>query len=150
MKNVRLTIIGEGRMQRSVQRQIRKITKREDGAPRITLIARKPDLATFYDALDILVLPSREHDPFGMTVAEAMMRGVAVVVTDACGIAEYLKSGRTAMIAQPNDARALEEAIRRLSDGPTRTRIARAGQRTALKLFALDTMIDAYEEVMQK
>ncbi|NOS68135.1 MAG: glycosyltransferase family 4 protein, partial [Candidatus Peribacteraceae bacterium] len=105
-------------------------------------------LAAFYRSIDVLILPSRDNDPFGLVVAEAMACGTPVIVTDQCGIAGYLTNGEDALIAGANSEKALREAIIRMQDSSLRERLGRAGQKTASKNFAVESMVETYEKLL--
>jgi glycosyltransferase involved in cell wall biosynthesis len=68
--------------------------------------------AAYLDA-DLFVLPSRNEN-FGNTVAEAIVCGIPVLVTDRCGIAP-LVAGRAGELV-PHDCQALASALGRLLD----------------------------------
>ena len=81
-----------------------------------------------YGEADIFVLPSR-NESFGMVAAEAAAAGVAIVVTDRCGVAELLAD---AAMVVPMDAEAIRTAIGcLLEDAELRGRLGRAGQAVA-------------------
>lgn len=144
LPDVSLTIIGKGREEAKIQSMI--TTKHLHD--RVNIRSHESDLGAFYASLDVLVLPSREHDPFGLVAAEAMACGTATLVTDACGIADYLQDGTDTIIAQSNNAEALRQGIERLRDIDFRIRISKQGRATALEKFSLEKMVDAYERAM--
>ena len=151
LPNVTLTIVGKGREEKYLQKLIETVKNTKPltmNHQPTNLVPSVPDLADFYRSLDILVLPSREHDPFGMVAAEAMMLGIPVIVTDACGIAGYLKNGEDAIIVNANSSHALVEGMKQLTDAAMRKRIGEAGKETALKKFALPAMVERYEELL--
>ncbi len=144
LPDVTLEITGTGPMERAIQDRITHL-----GIGNRAGISAKPaDLGAFYGALDVLVLPSREHDPFGLVAAEAMALGVPVVVTDACGIAEELRDGTDACIAKADDAEALATAIVRLRDPAERARIGEGGRVTATTRLTADAMVARYETLL--
>ena len=146
---VSLTIIGSGREEGFLRRMIGDIAAREHVAePRIQLIASLPDLQTFYASIDALVLPSREHDPFGLVAAEAMACGVPVIVTDACGIAGHLEDGVDALIVESNSSSALQKSIKKLLEPTVRLALAEKGLHKAKETFSREAMIQRYEEVI--
>ena len=103
---------------------------RPDLAGRVGLLppfdARQP--RELYGEADIFVLPSR-NESFGMVAAEAAAAGVAVVVTDQCGVAELLAN---AALVVPTEVHAIRAAIvRLLDDPPLRRRLGQAGQAVA-------------------
>lgn len=136
-----LTVVGEGRE----EKKLRALAESKHVGDRTIIQPRVEDLGTFYRALDLFVLPSREHDPFGLVAAEAMMCGVATVVTDACGIAGYLKNGTDAMIVPALDPHALARCIVQLSDPVLRGTIAANGRKTAEEKFRTKRMVEEYE-----
>lgn len=137
LPNTQLTIIGTGRDERQTKKLISQSANKLIG-----LVPRVDDLGKFYSSIDLLVLPSREHDPFGLVAAEAMMLGVPVVVTDACGIADYLENGIDAVIVKAGSAQAIKEGIETaLGSGS----LAENGKRTAMEKFSVERMVDEYE-----
>ena len=149
LPEVTLDVVGEGPEEGYLRRLTEEMERREGVEPaRVRIVPSVPDLGAFYADLDALVLPSRSNDPFGLVAAEAMLLGVPVLVTDACGIAESLEDGTDAIVAEAGSADALRAALRRLADAGLRERIGQAGQRTALRLFTAERMADAYEALL--
>ncbi len=147
VSGVRATIVGGGPEEGAISRQITE----EKLAGRVKIIAPGRDLRDFYQSIDLLVLPSRDHDPFGLVAAEAMALGIPVIVTDACGIAEYCSSGTDAVVVPAGSVSALEEAIAHLRDQPhLRHAIGEAGQLRARQAFGAEHMVDAYEKLLQR
>ena len=144
MTDVHLTIIGKGPEEENIRSMIDAKNLREHVDIRTT----ESDLGAFYTSIDAVILPSREHDPFGLVAAEAMACGTPAVVTDACGIAGYLTDGTDAIVVQANDASALKTGIERLKDATTRDRISKQGRAAALEKFSVEKMVDAYEKAM--
>lgn len=145
LPNVSLTIIGEGREENALRALIQAKKLRD----RVTVLPTVDDLGGFYRSLDLFVLPSRKHDPFGLSAAEAMMLGVPTIVTDACGIAGYLHDGSDAIVVPANDPRALAQAISQLSDASLRSRIAENATKKAEKQFSVERMVNEYEAILR-
>ena len=145
IKGINLTIVGSGRDEDS----IKKLICQSANLP-IAVKSRIDDLTSFYNSLDLLVLPSREHDPFGLVVAEAMMLGIPCVVTDACGIADYLVDGKDGIIVRADSVKDLNEGIHRVIDNADlRYSIANAGQKKAQKEFTVDKMVSRYSKLIK-
>lgn len=144
-----LSIVGSGREEGYLRTLIADDTKKI-GMQRITLVPRVPDLETWYAGLDVFVLPSSDHDPFGLSAAEAMMRGIATVVTDACGIVGSVHDGCDVLVAKAGSATSLAGCIRRLLEPAFRAKIAKKGVEAARKHFSLDVMIERYEQCFTK
>jgi glycosyltransferase involved in cell wall biosynthesis len=76
------------------------------------------DLQLLYSSADLFVFPSL-YEGFGMPVLEAMACGAPVLTSNSTALAEV--AGDAAVLADPQDARALGEAmIRALEDEPLR------------------------------
>jgi starch synthase len=86
----------------------------------------------------VLVLPSRQ-EPFGTVLAEAMAVGTPVVATRVDGLPEVVEDGVTGELVEPDDPRALADAVLRvLAD---RDRLGAAARERARRWDA-----DAYAE----
>lgn len=112
---------------------------------RMTLMRDFAHIANFYSQIDVLVLPSRSNDPFGLVAAEAMRLGIPVIVTECCGIAGYLRAGEDALIVKGNSKEALAEAIKSVWEPQIWKALSVQGRRTANRLFDVGRMVDAYE-----
>lgn len=143
LPDVSLTIVGKGPQESFLRSLINESTNQ-----RINLIAHMENLAEFFSSIDALVLPSRS-DPFGMVAAEAMMAGVPVIVTDACGIAGYLQDGKDAIVVKADSGLALREGVERLKTQDTRLKIGESGKKTSNERFAVERMVDEYEKVFR-
>jgi glycosyltransferase involved in cell wall biosynthesis len=78
-------------------------------------------LADAYANADLVVAPSR-YESYGMTVAEALARGIPVVATRVGGLSEATSLSERAMIIPPDDASALGAVLRQwLTSRATRT-----------------------------
>lgn len=117
--------------------------------PTITIKANVDNINEVYRAIDVLVLPSRQEDPFGLVVAEAMLRGIAVICTDACGVAEHLTSGTGSIVVPAGSKQALVEAINSMQNEEFRMQIAAAGKKTAQEKFAISQMVKRYEALIR-
>ena len=72
--------------------------------------AQPKDVAKFYAAADVFVLPTR-YDPFANSTLEALACGLPVITTDANGVSEILRNGVDSLIVKPDDAEALAEGL---------------------------------------
>lgn len=141
--NATLSIVGKGREERRILQRIRDC----DVSDRVRL-HHHADVNELYELIDVLVLPSRDNDPFGLVVAEAMLRGIPTVITDQCGIASYLENGVDTLVCSADDSECLTHHIHALANPKKHEQIAKGGQQTALQKFTLDTMLDQYETLL--
>jgi glycosyltransferase involved in cell wall biosynthesis len=90
----------------------RQFRWRINGTLRLVPPYSPESLDTFFDQIDVLLCPSQVHESFGLTVREALVRGVWVIATDAGGLAEDCTNGFNAtIIPMTADHRPLQDAI---------------------------------------
>lgn len=101
--------------------------------PLLTIQPQTNDVASFYNGIDILVLPSwKETMP--LVVLEAMQAGVCVLQTNQSGMSELLEDEVETLFFSPEKPDELEGLLNRCMDGSYRSTIAQAGQKKALHL----------------
>jgi glycosyltransferase involved in cell wall biosynthesis len=106
---------------------------------RVTMLGQTDDVPSVMQALDLLVLPSREPEPFGRVVVEAMACGKPVVATARGGPLEIVVPERTGLLVMPDAPAALAGAIERLASDPDGARaMGRAGQRRVEEHFTAE------------
>jgi glycosyltransferase involved in cell wall biosynthesis len=71
-------------------------------------------------ALDVLVLASREPEPFGLVILEAMSTGKPVIATAHGGPLDIIEDGRTGDLVEPGNTHAMADAILALVNDPAR------------------------------
>lgn len=74
-----------------------------------------PDARAFYEAIDVLVLPSRHDEGFGLVVTEAGERGVPAIATRSGGVVEIVEDGETGLLVAKAAPQELAAAIQRLA-----------------------------------
>lgn len=74
----------------------------------------------FYREIDVLVVPSLWHEPFGMVVIEAFAHGVPVVGSRRGAIPEIVQDGRTGILFDPDARGELRDALAALAAEPRR------------------------------
>jgi glycosyltransferase involved in cell wall biosynthesis len=105
-------------------------------SPHVGFIGFQEKPEDIYPALDVVVHASTQPEPFGLTIAEAMACGRAVIVSRAGGAAELIEHGHDALGVPPGDAGALAAALRSLlCDAGQRRRLGTEARRTALARF---------------
>jgi rhamnosyl/mannosyltransferase len=109
-----LVIVGDGPMRHQLLNQIRAETLGD----RVTLVGQVSDIASYYHACDIFVLPSvARSEAFGLVQLEAMACGKPVVNTELdTGVPFVSPHGVTGFTVKPADAGSLRTALRVLFD----------------------------------
>lgn len=106
-----------------------------------------PTPQDFFGAIDVLVLASRHDEGFGLVVAEAMERGVAVVATRSGGAAEIIEDGVSGfLIAKRAPEELAERVFGLVADPALRARFARAGRKRVEVHFDLERQVKLFEE----
>ncbi|MDE2377181.1 MAG: glycosyltransferase [Bradyrhizobium sp.] len=78
---------------------------------RVRFLGHRSDVPKLMKAVDVMVHPSIDPEPFGRTLVEAMLAGVPVVATDAGAAPDILEGGKAGTLVPPADAPALAGAI---------------------------------------
>jgi spore coat protein SA len=108
------------------------------------------DLAQHFRQADIFCLPACWHDPFPMTVLEAMASGVPVVASRSGGIPDQLAEGGGIMVPR-NDARGLADALTYLATNPElRTELGAQGLASYCKNFTWETVHANYRAILDQ
>lgn len=118
----------------------------------VTLTGDTLDPASVFAALDIVVVPSIQPEPFGCVVIEAMAAGTPVIGSRCGGIAEQIVDGESGILFCPGDAEDLAEALHlMLTDPELRGRAAVEGRRRVRNKFPLEstyrTMAALFDDV---
>jgi glycosyltransferase involved in cell wall biosynthesis len=78
---------------------------------RVRFLGHRGDVPRLMKAVDAMVHPSIDPEPFGRTLVEAMLAGVPVIATDAGAAPDILEGGKAGTLVPPNDPYALAGAI---------------------------------------
>jgi glycosyltransferase involved in cell wall biosynthesis len=115
-----------------------------------------PDIFIAHDifAAPCVVAPGGQRDGIPNAVIEAMAFGLPVISTGVNAIPEIVRDGESGVIVPQRDARALAEAVLRVSaDSEEARRMASNGRRLAMKIFDESTNIrklrDMFASAMQ-
>ena len=110
------------------------------------------ELVEAYQGAMCVVLPSIYESPFhartpvpellGQTLLEGMSCGIPAICTDVASMPEVVADGETGWVVAPNSPEAIETAIRKLRDDPTRAvEMGRAGRRRVEERFTWSEVV---------
>ena len=117
-----LTIVGAGRDEKRLRRRAASFAS---GVVRFA--GWQTDVAPFFAAADVVVVPSLWNEPFCLVGVEALAAGVPVVAFDRGGIGDWLKPDETGVFAPPT-ADGLARTLEGLAADPARlVRLSRTG-----------------------
>lgn len=107
--NLALLFVGDGELQESLAQLAQELPTT------CTVFAgfqNQSQLSRFYHAADVLVLPSRSAETWGLVVNEALSHGVPCVVSDRVGCApDLITAGETGKVFASEDVNSLAEAL---------------------------------------
>lgn len=95
---------------------------------------------------DIVVLPTRAPEAFGLTLLEAMSQGVPVVTTDNGAQPEIITDSIEGLLVAPDNPDAMADALRQLAENPALRRdMGLRGRETFERRFGYDRF---YNEII--
>ncbi|MFC2018372.1 glycosyltransferase [Chloroflexota bacterium] len=119
-------------------------------ANNVILFGYAEELEAYYNAAEVLVMPST-YEPFGMVAIEGMACGTSAVVTNRGGLADFLVDGEDALLVDPIDTPAMAEVIiRLLSDKSLHEKIASKGCEKAYSQFTWKHIADSTLKVISQ
>lgn len=129
--------------------------------PRASLLPDCPDwidyvcrpapaaLVALYNSCQVYLHPSR-REGWGLTAAEAMACGCALVSADNGGVHEFATEGESALLAPVQSPELLaRQLIRVLADDSLRYRLARNGN-AQVRQFTWDRAVDSLEQLLME
>ncbi len=117
---------------------------REAGIERnVRFTGYQKDVSSFMNMMDFVIHASRNPEPFGMVVLEAMAQRKAVIGSGAGGPTEIIIEGVTGYTFPPGDHEALAGHIRTLLGDPAAAaRMGEAGYARLIEAFTIDKYMD--------
>lgn len=107
------------------------------------------DVAALVRAADIAVHPSH-FEAFGISAAESMAAGLAVVVTDVEGHRDFARHHETAIVVPPHQPGAIAEAVVDLANDPEARRRLGAAARAEVQRFAAPVVLESFATMMDE
>jgi glycosyltransferase involved in cell wall biosynthesis len=113
---------------------------------KVILLGQVDDMTSFYDSLNIFVLPSIQPEPFGLVVIEAMSHKLPVIATNHGGPTEIVEDGITGYLVDFNNPNQMASRIIQLIENyELRITMGQNGYEKKLKCFSTDSMIKSIE-----
>lgn len=141
LPDARLLIAGDGNERAAIERLIAEL----DLGSRVSMLGHLDQVGVERSLAPAWVhaAPSRPPETFGLTAAEAMMRGTAVVASDVGGLPALVEDQRTGLLVPSDDVPALAHALLRLlNDRALAEEMGQAGRERALASFSQSTFVD--------
>jgi glycosyltransferase involved in cell wall biosynthesis len=138
------SVVGEERYWKRMQPLIARLGDRSEFLGTLS----EPELAVFYAACDVTVLPSiNSTEAFGLVQLESMLCGTPVVATNLPGVRVPVQTTRMGRLVPPRDPQALAEAVIEVILNRQNYFRPRA---EIEKHFPFEQSVDRYEELLQR
>jgi len=126
------------------RQRLEKLLVASGAADRVHFTGLRDDVAAWYRAADIFVLPS-EREGMPNSVLEAMASGVPVVVTPYIGLSTDIGSSQSQYLLAERDADSLAETLERLVvDEALRVKLGHSGREWVEQTMSLESSLDRY------
>lgn len=146
----RLQIVGDGSRKHEYEQYIEKNALTHS----VVFKGRIPadTIKDMYDAASIIVAPHVWIEPFGRTVAEAMVRGKLVISANAGGPAEMIQDRTSGFLFERNSVTDLSEKLRYALTLPVekRNEIGRAAQQWVKHNLSANAIAQYYEDFYKR
>ncbi len=114
----------------------------------VHFVGEVSDVREYLQASDIFVLPS-ENEAFGISLIEAMATGLAVVSSDAGGLADIIVDEVDGLRFTTGDASRLATSLERLfADPALRSSLGSAARVNAVARYSTELVVAQYEELL--
>ena len=138
--DLQLTIVGDGPLLQGLRDRIAS----EGLGDRVWLPGARTDVADILRTFSIFVLPS-VSEAMPVTILEAMATALPVVASRVGGVPQLVLEGKTGILVQPDDARALADALSLyIRDAGLRSAHGIAGRVHVEDGCSIDAMASAY------
>lgn len=117
----------------------------------ITLLGHVKDMNSFYESIDIFVLPSTQPEPFGLVILEAMERGIPVVATNHGGPVEIIDDREDGFLVDYKVANEMGEIVLKLViDSDLRKKVGKKGKEKRRKIFSIENYVSNISNIIEK
>ena len=131
-----LTIVGAGHDEPMLKARAASIT---NGT--IVFAGWQKSVAPYFEAADVVVVPSRWNEPFCMVGVEAFAHGTPVVAFNRGGIGDWLMPGETGLFAEPNRA-SLADALAQVANPARLVAFSRAATARIREVYSTKRFLE--------
>ena len=127
--------------------ELLELCARHDLVDEVIFAEPRTDIPKVLAAADVVVVPSRWEEPFGMVVVEAMASGKPVIGTQSGGIPELITDDAGVLVPKGSPNSLAEATIRLLKDPGLRQRLGRNARARAQDFFYEGRLAEEVQEV---
>lgn len=144
--SARFIIAGDG----GEKHRLMRLAKRLHISENVHFLGHVDDMPSFYDAIDINVIPSRsESFPYSMLEGAAHAR--PTVAADVGGIPDFIRDGETGLLFPREDHDALARCLLSLTNDPDGAMcLGRAAQKLLLSDFSPKNTADTHKNIYSR
>ena len=130
--------------------QLKQLVRELQVESRVKFLGQRGDVQQLMRAMDIVVHPSVDAEPFGLTLVEAMLAHVPVIASSAGASGEILESGKAGSLVAAGDVDALAAAIQNvIADAPRFASQLDYAQQRAETVYAVAGMQTSIRDLVQ-
>lgn len=111
-------LIVAGSDEKGYKDEFEKLIKAKQLDCKVTFLGQLKDMISFYSKIDVLVLPSRVREAFGLVICEAMYCGVPVITTNSGAQSEIITEDKYGKLVNVGDNKTICREIIRLQNDP--------------------------------
>jgi glycosyltransferase involved in cell wall biosynthesis len=118
---------------------------------RVHFLGHRGDVPRLMRAVDLVIHPSVDPEPFGRTLVEAMLTKVPLIASDAGAASDILEGGRAGRLVPPDDPDALAAAISAVLSRPPdlADQLAYAAERARAKYGVGEMQVEVTHVIRQ-
>jgi glycosyltransferase involved in cell wall biosynthesis len=106
------------------------------------------DIWSYYDSLDMLIVPSTEPEPFGLVTIEGMLSKKLVIASHHGGPSEIIEHLKTGLLFKPNDIEDLAKSIMwALENEDAKKKIVHEAYNLAKTKYSLSNYVNSFKEL---
>jgi glycosyltransferase involved in cell wall biosynthesis len=136
---------------RYFEAELRSLAESPELRGRVVFTGHVSQMATVYNALDVVLSASTSPEPLGTVIIEAMTMARPIIAPNHGGAVEMIENGATGLLFAPGDAADLGRAIRSLeTDRNLGRRLGAAAREHALRTYAIREHVRQVEGVYRR
>ena len=144
-KQFQAVIVGTGGDQRMLEERVKA------SGMDIRMTGFVPFPQEWYERCDMMLLPFRWQEPFGLVGAEAAAHAVPVIASELGGVHAWMRPGETGLSVPLGDTSAFADAVcRLLDDSALAARLGRNAREAACQMFSHSRFLSDFGELFEK
>lgn len=113
----------------------------------VKIIGFQKEIWKYYDALDIVLVPTTDPEPFGLVAVEGMLSEKPVIAANHGGLKEIVIHNKTGLFFEPNDSSELKKAILNLVNNKNLiSSFGKKGAERAKNKFSLREYVNNFKD----